>query len=387
MSKIRCALLIVQYVDCEDSVVGLTFKTKKPFSGRVYVHGMAGDEKCSRAFVDNRNQSRLSLSFKNGDCTMQRQRLSGKIQGLLSSLIVVVSFHGTFVTKADRAYKCICFFRSHKTLTNSIVHPFKFTDFCWMRVNYYHPNGSTQYFPEMSPIGTTELLNTLPTPTCTYSIHTESPDGPILICTVGDGRGEKVDLIDIDGCAIDPAIQPDVSYADRNRVGPAHLYFICYAIYSIDAVVEVFGYKFSDATVLNYECVLKVCRSPMECENLIPPKCDRNKTENLLSINGTLKFTAEEALRRPGMVEVAATLTMEERMNMNTVTSGGNIPALELKQHKARTSAFSQNICIPTLGILLTATLLAFTIVASMFLIFYVARYHTYVVNPKQFIL
>ncbi|KAE9414124.1 hypothetical protein Angca_002499, partial [Angiostrongylus cantonensis] len=251
-------------VDCEDSVVGLTFKTKKPFSGRVYVHGMAGDEKCSRAFVDNRNQSRLSLSFKNGDCTMQRQRLSGKIQGLLSSLIVVVSFHGTFVTKADRAYKCICFFRSHKTLTNSI---------------------------EMSPIGTTELLNTLPTPTCTYSIHTESPDGPILMlgtvgekiyhvwqcdasvtdflvhsCTVGDGRGEKVDLIDIDGCAIDPAIQPDVSYADRNR-----------------AVVEVFGYKFSDATVLNYECVLKVCRSPVECENLIPPKCDRNKTENLLS--------------------------------------------------------------------------------------------------------
>ncbi|KAJ1349029.1 hypothetical protein KIN20_004471 [Parelaphostrongylus tenuis] len=87
------------------------------------------------------------------------------------------------------------------------------------------------------------------------------------------------------------------------------------------------------------------------------------------------------------MVEVAATLTMEERMNMNTVTSGGNIPDLEFKQRKARTSALSQNVCIPTLGILLTAALLAFTIVASMFLIFYVARYHTYVVNPKQFIL
>ncbi|RCN48356.1 hypothetical protein ANCCAN_05504 [Ancylostoma caninum] len=226
-------------VDCEDSLVGLTFKTKKPFSGRVYVYGMAGDDKCSRAFVENRNQSRLSMHFKSGDCTMQRQRISGQVQvdplfsqslvfnyenfpnfqGLISSLVVVVSFHGTFVTKADRAYKCICFFRSQKTLTNSI---------------------------EMSPIGTTELLNTLATPTCTYSIHSQTPDGPIMMyickiyvyskyitapschnlsdryfrmgsvgdkiyhvwqcdslatgflvhsCSVGDGRGERVDLV------------------------------------------------------------------------------------------------------------------------------------------------------------------------------------------------
>ncbi|KIH54548.1 hypothetical protein ANCDUO_15304 [Ancylostoma duodenale] len=85
--------------------------------------------------------------------------IMGEPTGLISSLVVVVSFHGTFVTKADRAYKCICFFRSQKTLTNSI---------------------------EMSPIGTTELLNTLATPTCTYSIHSQTPDGPIVmyICRI-----------------------------------------------------------------------------------------------------------------------------------------------------------------------------------------------------------
>ncbi|KAJ1349028.1 hypothetical protein KIN20_004470 [Parelaphostrongylus tenuis] len=180
MSKIRCVLSIVDYyqqVDCEDSVVGLTFKTKKPFSGRVYVHGMAGDEKCSRAFVENRNQSRL----------------------------------GTVGEKIYHVWQC------DASVNNFLVHS----------------------------------------------------------CTVGDGRGEKVDLIDIDGCAIDPAIQPDVSYADQNR-----------------AVVEVFGYKFSDATVLNYECVLKVCRSAMECENLIPPKCDRNRTENLLASDRLRKIRA-----------------------------------------------------------------------------------------------
>ncbi|ETN69030.1 hypothetical protein NECAME_01140 [Necator americanus] len=69
----------------------------------------------------------------------------GEPTGLISSLVVVVSFHGTFVTKADRAYKIII------------------------------------SVPEMSPLGTTELLNTIPTPTCTYSIHTQTPDGPIVM--------------------------------------------------------------------------------------------------------------------------------------------------------------------------------------------------------------
>ncbi|VDK48366.1 unnamed protein product [Cylicostephanus goldi] len=234
-----------EIVDCEGSVVGLTFKTKKPFSGRVYVHGMAGDEKCSKAFLKNRNQSRLH---------------DAKTKGYRSS---TVSFHGTFVTKADRAYRCICFFKNQKTLTNSI---------------------------EMSPIGTTELLNTYSTPTCTYSIHSQAPDGPVVMsgtvgeriyhvwqcdstsgflvhsCSVSDGRGERVDLIDVDGCAIDPTIQPDVLYEDDK------------------AIVEVFGYKFSDATVLNYECILEICRSPLECEGLTPPKCTMDQTNSASDI-------------------------------------------------------------------------------------------------------
>ncbi|EYC33986.1 hypothetical protein Y032_0001g189 [Ancylostoma ceylanicum] len=153
-------------VDCEDSLVGLTFKTKKPFSGRVYVYGMAGDEKCSRAFVENRNQSRM----------------------------------GSVGDKIYHVWQC------DSLATGFLVHS----------------------------------------------------------CSVGDGRGERVDLIDVDGCAIDPAIQPDVFYEDSNR-----------------AVVEVSGYKFSDANVLNYECVLEVCRSAMECENLTPPKCDRDQLDNV----------------------------------------------------------------------------------------------------------
>ncbi len=43
---------------------------------------------------------------------------AGQLEGLMFSLIVVVSFHGTFVTKVDRAYRCMCFFQNIKRVTN-----------------------------------------------------------------------------------------------------------------------------------------------------------------------------------------------------------------------------------------------------------------------------
>ncbi len=87
-----------------------------------------------------------------GDCAMARQRVSGVLEGIMFSLTVVVSFHGTFVTKVDRAYRCMCFFRNIKRVTNIM---------------------------DISAIGTTELLDTAKMPTCTYSIHLGTPTGPL----------------------------------------------------------------------------------------------------------------------------------------------------------------------------------------------------------------
>ncbi len=42
---------------------------------------------------------------------MSRQRVSGEMEGIVFSMTIVVSFHGTFVTKVDKAYRCMCFFR------------------------------------------------------------------------------------------------------------------------------------------------------------------------------------------------------------------------------------------------------------------------------------
>lgn len=91
---------------------------------------------------------------------MQRQRVSGALEGIVFSMVIVVSFHGTFETKNDRAFRCMCFFRNIKRVTN---------------------------FLDVSNLGTTELLDTAKTATCFYSIHAESPSGPLArYAKVGD---------------------------------------------------------------------------------------------------------------------------------------------------------------------------------------------------------
>ena len=42
--------------------------------------------------------------------------------------------------------------------------------------------------------------------------------------------------------------------------------------------METFGYKFSDTTVLNYQCSVELCKKSIdECHGLTPPICGRQK--------------------------------------------------------------------------------------------------------------
>jgi hypothetical protein len=56
-------------VECEETMISLTFRTKKPFNGRIYVQGMADDDRCSKNFASNADQSKISMMIQNGDCT------------------------------------------------------------------------------------------------------------------------------------------------------------------------------------------------------------------------------------------------------------------------------------------------------------------------------
>uniref|UniRef100_A0A1I7YKA0 ZP domain-containing protein n=1 Tax=Steinernema glaseri TaxID=37863 RepID=A0A1I7YKA0_9BILA len=345
-------------VDCEDTMIGLTFKTKKPFTGRIYVRGLADDDRCSRNFAMNTDQQKLGIMIQNGDCTMQRARVAGQLEGLMFSITIVVSFHGTFVTKADRAYRAMCFFRNVKRLTQGI---------------------------DMDQIGTTELLDTAKMPSCSYTIHSGSADGPPLTlgqvgdkifhvwecdetakgynflvhsCWTDDGRGSRFDLLDIDGCAIDPVIQPDVVYElDHHR-----------------AYAETSGYKFSDTSVLNYQCVVELCKqSTGECEGLTPPTCGRRKKRALES---STRYPESHRVNEYNVnqVDVMASITMRDSAQMTEDNVAVNDP--EVKQFDEIFFAPHENpdkldtvglhkVCIaqPTFALMLSA--IAFLIVSS----------------------
>ncbi|KAI6205577.1 60S ribosomal protein L7a [Aphelenchoides besseyi] len=332
-------------VQCEESMVSLTFKTKKPFTGRVYVQGLADDNRCSRNFARNVDQSTVSIKIQNGDCTLSRQRVSGKLEGMMVSVTIVVSFHGTFVTKADRAYRCMCFFKSVKRMTNGI---------------------------DINAVPTTEIMGTSQTPECEYSIRSGSPDGPAVqlghvgqqifhvfkcndpshsflvhSCAVDDGRGVRFDLLDIDGCAIDPVIQPDVVYdMDGTR-----------------ASVETFGYKFSDSAVLNYQCIIELCKkSTGECRGLTPPSCGRIKRRSTAMLDSRNDINSER-------LEVSNTLTMlnqpmEEAVPLATLGNSSKL-AIELapltSDGTAESEAAEQPECLNTVVIAFCATILAAT--------------------------
>ncbi|KAL3990197.1 Zona pellucida-like domain family protein [Acanthocheilonema viteae] len=358
-------------VDCEDTMVSLTFRTRKPFTGRVYVRGLADDDRCSRNFASNIDQNKFSMMIQNGDCTMQRQRVTGSLEGIMFSLTIVVSFHGTFVTRADRAYRCMCFFRNIKRLTSGV---------------------------DMSSIGTTELMDTVQMPTCTYSIHSGSADGPPAVygqvgekiyhvwecdddtqgflvhsCFVNDGRGTRFDLLDLDGCAIDPIIQPDVQYDEDMR----------------RAVVETWGYKFSDTSVLNYQCVVELCKKNAgECEGLTPPTCINNNRfrRNIIGNNSNILLeknthVTSSHLRSNHQMDLIATLSMLDNIDENGVTDPRSRYLMQgisqsndgSKSGMAIALAESQRICLtyPILATLLFATSLLLTTLLTILLFLY----------------
>jgi hypothetical protein len=358
-------------VDCQDTMVSLTFTTQKPFTGRVYVQGLADDDRCSRNFATNVDQSKFSMMIQNGDCAMARQRVTGTLEGIMFSLTIVVSFHGTFVTKVDRAYRCMCFFRNIKRVTNLL---------------------------DMSAIGTTELLDTAKMPTCTYSIHSGTDDGPLLrygkvgdkiyhvwecddesqgflvhSCWVNDGRGNRFDLLDIDGCAVDPIIQSDTKYTEALT----------------RAWAETWGYKFSDTSVLNYQCVIELCKKAQgECDGLTPPTCGRGKrsARQTMTLTGKLANKSEVPLSENEM-DVVSAVDILDTLNSDDLDEP-SIPSELLRdlngqrishpRHNYITDERGDRLCLstPSFGMLLALTVILFiTSVVASSLLCYRSRY------------
>uniref|UniRef100_A0A8R1TU67 ZP domain-containing protein n=1 Tax=Onchocerca volvulus TaxID=6282 RepID=A0A8R1TU67_ONCVO len=216
--KLELTGLGIPEVECMEDRMKLTFRTAKPFRGRVFVKGMVDKDQCVNSFIGN---MKLEIQYEiiNGQCNMRRSRkISPELRGVEQSLTVNVSFHETFITKIDRAFRCTCFYIEADRVVTSRF--------------------------DVSMIPTTDLIDTARMPHCTYTVRRDSVVGKVVSfaivgepvfhvwkcesdmfsillhsCFVDDGKGyEKKFLIDERGCAIEPTIVPDLTYNEGRNM-------------------------------------------------------------------------------------------------------------------------------------------------------------------------
>lgn len=77
--------------------------------------------------------------------------------------------------------------------------------------------------------------------------------------------------------------------------------------------METFGYKFSDSVVLNYQCIIELCKkSTGECRGLTPPACGR--------VRRSVQTTQIRKANTEGQLEVSTSLTMMQNRAENPST-------------------------------------------------------------------
>ncbi|KRX91846.1 Cuticlin-1 [Trichinella pseudospiralis] len=248
----------------------MVFNTEKPFTGRIFVKGMAEKSECYKRYKDNKNSS-IVYKLKNGECNMHKQRRLGPQRGVEQSMTVIVSFHDTFVTKVDRAYRCTCFFME----TDRIV---------------------TSEF-EVSNLATTDLIDTARMPTCTYKVRRGSINGPgVNFAKVGEEvyhvwQCDSGSLTILKHLITIPFQQMRLVHfhlqicsecwctVAMSMTEPTIVNDLTYNEITNQAFVASNVFKFADKANVYFQCSISLCmKSDGICRGLTPPLCEK---ENL----------------------------------------------------------------------------------------------------------
>ncbi|CAD5212066.1 unnamed protein product [Bursaphelenchus okinawaensis] len=233
---------------------------------------------CSRKRRDVSYRAELDVELDT--CNTIRERIVNP-PGVHVSFVVVVSFHTSFVTKIDRAYRVQCAYEeTDKTVTTKL---------------------------DVSMPQTVELSNEMTTPRCEYVMKGRNGNtgnsvqvGDVLDhewscssssgavssedmgkmfgmlvhdCYIEDGQGQKALVVDSHGCSVDNYILPTPRYDDSK----------------LAAKVSAMVVKFPDKELMTIQCSISVCMKEFGmCDSLTPPKCGgelRNKTKRHIGLD------------------------------------------------------------------------------------------------------
>lgn len=226
-------------IECGPTSITVNFNTRNSFEGHVYVKGLFDQDACRRS-ERGRQVAGIELPFDS--CNVARTR-SLNPRGVFVTTTVVISFHPLFVTKVDRAYRIQCFYmEADKTVSTQL---------------------------EVSEITTAFQTQIVPMPICRYEILEGGPTGqPIQYatigqqvyhkwtcdsetvdtfcaivhsCTVDDGRGDTIEILNADGCALDKYLLNNLEYPTDLMAGQ-----------------EAHVYKYADRSQLFYQCQISI---------------------------------------------------------------------------------------------------------------------------------
>ncbi|KAF7638840.1 ZP domain-containing protein [Meloidogyne graminicola] len=260
-------------ISCHPDTIEMRFRTKHPFTGKIYVQGHYSNPDCRVDFGQAGgadHDGRGGIRLHHGSCDMDRQRMV-QPEGMQFSTVLVISFHSLFVTKTDRAFHINCMYREDSQTLDSE-----------MTVG------------DVTPANI--LHNELPLPQCQYTIRKDNINGELLKfsrvgdlimhrwdcrsedekykniygmlvhnCYVEDGQGDKVQVIDERGCHKDPNVLGDPTYTKELNM----------------AYRESYVFKFRDRIGVRFSCEIKLCvKAENGCEGITPPDCSTNKEDN-----------------------------------------------------------------------------------------------------------
>uniref|UniRef100_A0A7E4USV6 ZP domain-containing protein n=1 Tax=Panagrellus redivivus TaxID=6233 RepID=A0A7E4USV6_PANRE len=252
-------------VSCEADAIEIKIRTSASNPSLIYAENYRESTACSARHMNK-------INIGHGECGMTSEKLS-KPDGTMYRICIAVQIHPLFVTESDRSYCAQCVYMESNVvddLEQDIV------------ISEATPSELEPQFDESS------------NPKCSYSIRKGSIDGPeahfatigesvvhvwkcenehvgILVqnCHVEDTDGNKILIIDQNGCGIDQYVLNTPQYSEDLKT----------------AWQESHVFKFADKTLTRFTCQIRLCLKDKNdgCKDVSPPKNCPTEDEPVIS--------------------------------------------------------------------------------------------------------
>uniref|UniRef100_A0A0N4V296 ZP domain-containing protein n=1 Tax=Enterobius vermicularis TaxID=51028 RepID=A0A0N4V296_ENTVE len=280
-------------VQCGHGVITVKVRTETKRPSYIFAKGHFRNPECSF-----HNSNVANFTFEH--CNINRKREVNP-KGMAYSLTVIVQLHPLFITKVDRAYNVRCFYMEENKEVNA--------EFA------------------VSDLMTTVIESGHPMPQCSYTLHRDSPNGPVLryarvgdlvyhvwdcpsevyamlvhTCSILDGHGDEHIVVDSTGYLYN-FLNSAVNQTSLNSVVTLTHSFLAGA-----NVVNL-----PDSESVYFSCQIKLClKSGDYCSQITPPRCGYND-----AIHGE---TIEEVLDSDQLIATTAALpTTSAEVNYTTM--------------------------------------------------------------------